>query len=268
MEKPNLIKYYKVLEGNARTTLDLYCFSRRATPWILSNSQFVCSDGTKVSLLLVIDSIPSSTDICGSLRVIKDDKFFDYHLLSELNENFDSLIKRLLSEEAETRAIQMLSDLWTGGNELIEERISQVGITWCDTLVLTNKRMDSVMKLSSSCTLAVHGELFHGADDFNSYCQNQTENSSPYILKRSFIAECDDCFVGNDGQCRCINYLVCRNKAEANSYARYFLDWNDVSACSMAYQDKITPPYNFPAVICTAEGLEYYLLVYVQGYSS
>ena len=268
MEKPNLMTYYKALAGNARVTLDLYCFSTRATPWVLSICEFVCSDGAEVSLHLVIDSIPGSADICGSLRVIKDDKFYAYQLLSELDGNFDSLIRRLLSEEAEARATQLLSDLWTGGNEFIEERILQEGITGCDTLVLTDKRMDSVMKLSSSCTLAIHGELFHGADDFNSYCQNQTDNSSPYILKRSFIAECDDCFVGNDGQCRCINYLVCRNKAEANSYARYFLDWNDVSACSMAYQDKIIPPYNFPAVICTAEGLEYYLLVYVQGCSS
>lgn len=163
-----------------------------------SKCKFVCSDRVNVSLYLVIDGIRSSADICGYLRVRKDEKFFDCHLLSEQIESFDSLIGGLESEEAETRAIQLLSDLWTGGKVFIEERISQEGIYWCDTLVLTDKRMDSVMKLSTSCTLAVYGEVFHGVDDFISYCQTQTDNSSPYVLKRRFIAECEDSFVGND----------------------------------------------------------------------
>lgn len=131
--------------------------------------------------------------------------------------------------------------------------------------------MDSVVKLSSLCTLGFFGELFHGVNELESYCCSQMENSSPYLLKRSMTVFDADC----NKYRKCINYLICKDKSEALSFAKTFVGIKFITAKALDYdyyhekapdiERVFCSPVNFPPMVCTASGLRHLLLVYIDG---
>lgn len=277
MEQNEIKKLYESILCDAMTTIDLAGYYNCVAPWILAEHEFVCSDGEMVRLYLVQYCSPNkSEDYYLSFKVRKENEYFEYRLTDMNAKHPGTGLNSFRTKEEDDRAITFLSDLWNGGKSYIEHFIKQSGILWCDTLLVTDKRMDSVKKLSSSCTIAIFGEVFHGIEDIESYCHSQTDESSPYILKRTFIKDDSayDCNIYTE--CRCVNYLICRDKAEATAFAKTFIGLKRICAFPEYddyYEVKATdwntiflPPREFPPMICTSTGLPYFLFAFIEGY--
>jgi len=243
----------------------------RTTPWIVMERDFVCSDEEKVELSLVVDGIFESNKTGVFFRVGKDNMYFEYLLYKREGKQLEDCEVPYNTDAVRNRAYKFLSDLWQGGKEYVDKNILYEGITRCDTLLVTEQRMDSVVKLSSFCTLGIYGELFHGVSELESYCCSQMASSSPYLLKRSMIVW-DANF---DIRRKCINYLICKNQSEAIRVSKTFIGIDFITAMALDYDyynDKAPYPKiinwfprDFPPMVCTASGLRHLLMVYIEG---
>lgn len=263
MEQKSYKRLYQCILDDAYTTCDLSGYYDQVAPWILSKHQFVCSDEEKVMLYLVQYSFPDHSKDYFSFKVRKENEYFEYQLLNEHDDCSGPCFNCLKTEKVETRAINFLLELWNGGKRYVDDMLNQSGISWCDTLLITDKRLESVKKLSVSCTIAFFGEVFHGIGDIEAYCHAQTDKSSPYLLKRTFISDSNDYDCNIYTECRCTNYLICRDETDASRFAKIFIGLKRISAYSenYKYEDFVTPD-GFPPMLCTAVNLPYFILAY------
>lgn len=85
---------------------------------------------------------------------------------------------------------EVLSEIVDGGKDYMTTQIAENGITWEMALAITEKRMEDIIKFPCSCALSVNGQVFHGIEGIEKYCQEQRDGSSPYILKRCHELPC------------------------------------------------------------------------------
>jgi len=271
MEKEDIGKLYQWFIDESKFTVDMTPYWGCTTPFVLAGHDFECSDKNKVKLYLISDRGPDNNEEIY-FQVDGGNKSFRY-LLCENNDysDFNSYFSIFTTEAVQKRAIKFLFDLWKGGKEFVDIHILNTGFLGCDTMLITAQRMDSVVKLPSSCSLGIWGEVFHGVKDLESYCCSQMEDSSPYLLKRSVIVRDDECRIDR----KYINYLICRDKSEAIRYTKTFIGIEFLSAQSLDYDadnDNVPDPKrvfisprDFPPMVCTASDLRYLLLAYIKG---
>lgn len=165
------------------------------------------------------------------------------------------------SKEVEDRALKLLNKIVCGGNEYLTTHIEKNGTEWKFSLAITEKRIKNILKLTSSCYVSVYGQVFHGIKEIEKYCKEQIETSSPYILKRCFRLPYTD--EDNHLEQRFAkNYLLCKDKHEADSFIQTFIGIGNISVLTL---DSIPTPEEFPPLICYVDQCWYMLLSYREG---
>ena len=243
-----LIEEYRDLLMGAFATIEC-CEDDWTYPRYLYWADLVCEDGTEVKLDLI------SEDQEYYFWVKYSGEFFEEHLCPIPNHIY-SWFKDMNAVEA--HAVEIMQRIVKGGKEYLEYRISIEGISPVRSLIITDKRMDSIIKLPVSCAIVAFGQVFHGVKELEEYCTTQGENSSPYVLKRSLLYS-DKNDYGQMDTRFCRNYLICSNKASAVMWMRDFIALGRVSAMS---PETIRTPKGFPPLACYADGCRYMILSY------
>lgn len=261
-EKLQLI--YEYLVDQAFMTIDLKPYWCCTVPFILCRIELTCDDGVMAMVYLVDDwgMLDEGHDIYLWVKFEEEDMFIEFPLCRDYDKvnNWWALMQ---DEKVETRALEILGEIVSGGKEYMTSHLEEDGMTWEFALAITDERMDNIVKLPSSCAVSVHGQVFHGIKDIEKYCHEQRNDSSPYILKRCFelpYMEQDDM---DWDQRFARNYLLCRNKDEAECFMKTFIGIKDVSALK---PDKIPTPADFPPLICYVDPSRYMLLSYREGF--
>ncbi len=259
MNDEGLRQLYRRLVDDAFMTIDLTPCWRMTVPAWLYHCDLTCNDGTKVEVCMMEDTATSNEGRDIYLWVKHEDKYLEFPLYCDFN-NTDSWFAMM--KDAEERALEVLHEIVDGGKEYLTAEIDVNGITWKTSLAITEKRMENVIKLPCSCALSVNGQVFHGIDGIEKYCQEQRDSSSPYILKRChklpYMEQEEACL----GQRFARNYLLCKDKSVAECFMKTFIGIKNVSALE---PDDIPTPAGFPPLICYVDRSRYIVLSYREG---
>ncbi len=258
MNDEDLKQLYKHLVDDAFMTIDLNPYWRMTVPAWLYQCDITSNDGTKLEICMMEDTATLKEGRDIFLWVKHKDKFLEYPLHCDFTkaEGWFDMVK-----DAEERALEVLHEIVDGGKELTAQ-IEVNGITRKTALAITEKRMEDVIKLPCSCAISVNGQVFHGVEGIERYCQEQRDGSSPYILKRCHKLpnmEQEDDYLG---QRFARNYLLCKDKSEAECFMKTFIGIREVSALK---PDEIPTPEGFPPLICYVDRSRYMLLSYREG---
>lgn len=259
MNDEELKQLYRHLVDHAFMTMDLNPYWRMTVPAWLYHCDLTCNDGTKVHVCMMEDVATSTEERDIYLWVKHDDKFLEFPLYCSFSKakSWFAMMK-----ETEERALEVLSEIVDGGKDYMTTQIAENGITWEMTLAITEKRMEDIIKLPCSCALSVNGQVFHGIEGIEKYCQEQRDGSSPYILKRCHELPCMEQEDDYLGQRFARNYLLCKDKSEAECFMKTFIGIRDVSALE---PDNIPTPAGFPPLICYVDRSRYFVLSYREG---
>lgn len=259
MNDEDLKQLYKYLVDQAFMTIDLNPYWRMTVPAWLYHCNITCNDGTSLEICMMEDVATSNEGRDIYLWVKHGDKFLEYPLYCDFNKT-DSWFAMM--KDSEERALEVLREILDGGKEYLTVQIEVNGITWKTALAITEKRMEDVIKLPCSCALSVNGQVFHGVEGIEKYCHEQRDASSPYIIKRCHklpSMEQEDDYLG---QRFARNYLLCKNKGEAECFMKTFIGIRDVSALK---PNDIPTPAGFPPLVCYVDRSRYMLLSYREG---
>lgn len=259
MNDEELKSIYEYLVNGAFMNIDMNPYWHMTQPACLYHSDLTCNDGTRVEVCLMEDSSISDEGRDIYLCFKLDKKFLEFPLHCDFKKN-DSWFAMM--KDAEERALDILHEIVDGGKEYLTSQMEINGITWKTALVITEKRMDSVLKLPCSCALSVNGQVFHGVEGIEKYCQEQRDCSSPYILKRCHELPCMEEEDDYLGQRLARNYLLCKDKSVAEGFMKTFICIREVSALDI---DNIPSPECFPPLICYVDRSRYMLLSYREG---
>lgn len=260
MNNKSLKQLYKHLVEEAFMTKDLNPYWRMTVPAWLCHCAITCNDGISLEICMIEDTATSKEGRDIYLWIKHGGKFLEYPLYCDFNkaDGWFAIMK-----DAEERALEVLHEIVEGGKEYLTAQIEINGITWKTALTITEKRMEAVIKLPSSCALSVNGQVFHELEGIEKYCHEQRDGSSPYILKRchvlSSMKQKDDYL----GLRFARNYLLCKDKGEAECFMKTFIGIRDVSALK---PDEIPTPAGLPPLICYVDRSRYMLLSYREGY--
>lgn len=248
--KMDFKQIYTRLLTDAFMTLDLG-ESDMTSPARLCGAKLVCRDGSEVELDLMIDE----GEYCFWVKY--SGRYFELPLCSRPDAGDDrEWFKSMRAEEA--NAVDIMQRITEGGKEYLEQLINEEGILPIRCLIITEKRMDSIMKLPVSCALAAYGQVFHGIRELEEYCAMQEDSSAPYVLKRSHIySEKNDYDQTDTLYCR--NYLICSNKTSAETWMRDFIGMGRVSALK---PKEIWLPTSCPPLVCYVDGCRHFVLLY------
>lgn len=255
MNDDELKQLYRHLVDHAFMTIDLNPYWRMTVPTCLYHCNLICNDGTRVEVCMMEDASVSNEGRDVYLWVKYDDKFLEFPLYCDFNmTSWFAMMK-----DAEERALEILHEIVDGGKVFMTTQIAEKGITWKTTLVITEKRMENVIKLPCSCALSVNGQVFHGIEGLERCCQEQRDGFSPYILKRCHKLPCMEQEDDYLGQRFARNYLLCKDKSEAECFMQTFIGIRDVSALN---PDEIPTPAGFPPLVCYVDRSRFMVLSY------
>ena len=246
----DLKKTYKRLLEDAYMTIDL-AEGDLTSPFRLYGTELVCNDGSKVELDLMRDE----ETYCFWVKY--SGQYFELPLCPSPG-TYDSIEWFMAMRDEEETAIDIMQQIIDGGKEYLEEMIKTEGVLPIRNLIITEKRMDNILKLPVSCALVVYGHVFHGVKELEEYCAMQEDNSAPYVIKRCHIHSEDD-YYDEVETLFCRNYLICSNKASAEMWTRGFIKIGRISALK---PEKIWIPLSFPPLVCYVDGCRHIVLVY------
>lgn len=259
MNDDELKQLYRHLVDHAFMTIDLNPYWHMTVPVWLYHCNLTCNDGTNVEVCMMLDTAASNEERDVYLWVRHGDKYLEFPLYCDFNnaEGWFAMMR-----DAEEIALEVLHEIVDGGKEYLTVKIEVSGITWKTALVITEKRMEDVIKLPCSCALSVNGQVFHGREGIEKYCQEQRDGSSPYILKRCHKLPCMGQEDADLGRRFARNYLLCKDKNEAESFMKSFIGIKNVSALEL---DNIPTPADFPPLACYVDRSRYMVLSYREG---
>lgn len=252
-EKTPFDSWYEHFLDDAYMAIDLLRFWACVEPTILCRSTFTCTDGTKVWAYLVCD------DGQYFIWIGFGDSYFEFYLCP-IPESLDSIewSFSMNDQDVKNRTLSILEEVKEGGVSYLQEKMKNEGILTKRSLAITDKRIDSFIKLPISCAISVYGQVLHGVKGLEEYCRMQVEDSSPYILKKIHIHKQAD--YDSDKTLFCRNYLICKTKSEAEAWMPTFIGIGDVSALE---PDEIDVPDNFPPLLSYVDACRHMVLTYL-----
>lgn len=257
MTTDEILAAYNRLVNDAMMTLDLnpyWCFT---TPACLAACKMNCADGTEVEVSLFIDEDINTEEEREYIRCRLGDNFVEFPIQEKVPNIF--WFDEVCDTDARENALLDLSELLEKDKNQLEQLMIKEGICVQDRIIFTDKGLEKTMKISASSTLAVYGEVLHGVKALDKYCKHQMEDSSPFILKRSFtMVRNGNEESGNDTR-RCCNYLLCSSKEEVEHWMKAFVS---LQHASVVEPNKMYVPEGFPPMICHGEGLRYMVVCY------
>lgn len=149
--------------------------------------------------------------------VFHDDKYVVEHYTSHSFGRFDETVGTdAFRQETKKLVTKVIIDEFKS----VKVRIDVEGICNIDTLLVPEKVQRKVLCLADNCTLSIQGKTFEGAEGLKEYVREQTDSSQPYILDRCQRFPCFDAEDYANEYRFYRNFLVCRDKQEANRKAK------------------------------------------------
>lgn len=256
IKKDWIKEIYRGMLIDGFTTLDLKADCECKPFPITSSVKLSCDDGTHQEIQLASGEWDGKDAVL--LWNFMGGKYVEYFIgYPQGNQDW---WKSLWSDDVVERVCSIIESIVKGGQEGLEKKIKAEGIEHIHSLVLTEKRMEKNIRLPYSCAISFYGEVIAGVEEIKEYCKNQTESSSPYILKRSHDITLEDDDIGECETVRCTGYLICKDAETAKVWMKEFAGMR-FSNCEC-----VSKSWGCPPMICYVEGKRYMLLDYIGGY--
>lgn len=191
-------------------------------PQELTGVQCTNDDGDDFYIVIVLDLSRSTlarqlgaTNIL--FYVFHDEKFVIEHYTLHSFVRFDETVGTdAFRQETENLVAKFISDDFKS----VKRRIEAEGISNIDPLLVPENVQRKVLRLTDNCTLSIFGQVFEGVEGLKDYIREQTDSSRPYILDRCQLFPCFDAEDYANEYRFYRNFLVCRDKQEADNKAR------------------------------------------------